>query len=155
MPSQKRPHNQIQIFVLGKLISYTLEGAKFFFLAVSRLIQKGYPIIIVHAGMEQNIYEVMRSVGFPSNHYLGLGQLSYEQALMAATDADICSVIINSEEGLSTKVFDYIYLDRPIVAYAPKNSELEEVLLPAENAFICQETESPAMAFAWWSSTRD
>lgn len=137
----RNPDGQTRIFVLGKLSGYTSEGAKNLFRAVKSLIEKGYTVSITHAGMDKNIPAIMEEVGFPTEHYHGLGQLPYEQAMAAASNADICTAIINYKEGLGTKVFDYIYLNRPIVAFAPEDSELEEILKPAENAFVCQTVE--------------
>ena len=37
--------------------------------------------------------------------------------------------------------FDYIFLNRPIVAYAPPPSEVEELLQDAEHAYFCQTAE--------------
>lgn len=141
--SEKR---EIQICVLGKLSYYSPHGAEVFFLAVSSLIKKGYPIQIVRAGGTESLEEIFQKTGFPQEHFKDLGQLPYEEAIAAAESAHICTAVISYTRGLGTKIFDYIYLNKPIVAYAPEHSEFEEILSDAENAFVCQSAEQMASA---------
>lgn len=141
--SEKR---EIQICVLGKLAYYSPRGAEAFFLAVGGLIKKGYPIQVIHAGGKEALEEIFQKTAFPQEHFKDLGQLPYEEAIAAAASARICTAIISYATGLGTKIFDYIYLNKPIVAYAPEHSEFEEVLTGAGNAFVCQSAEQMASA---------
>ena len=133
--------SEIRIFVLGKLAYYSPHGAETFFQAVSNLIKKGCPIQVIHAGAAEPLDSIFSRTGFPKERYQGLGPLPYEDALAAAESAHICVAVISYAIGLGTKIFDYIYLNKPIVAYAPKHSEFEAVLSEAENAYVCQTSE--------------
>lgn len=137
---------EIRICILGKLAYYSPQGAEAFFRAVSGLIRKGYPIRIIHAGATEPLEEIFQKTGFPQEHFKDLGQLPYEEAMAAAASARICTAIISYAIGLGTKIFDYIYLNKPIVAYAPEHSEFEEILSEAENAFVCQSAGQMASA---------
>ena len=137
---------EIQICILGKLTYYSPHGAEVFFLAVSSLIKKGYPIQVIRAGGTESMEEIFQKTGFSQEHFKDLGQLPYEEAIAVAASSRICTAVISYTIGLGTKIFDYIYLNKPIVAYAPKHSEFEEVLSETKNAFVCQSVEQMASA---------
>lgn len=128
----------IRIYILGKLAYYSPQGAEAFFRAVARLVKKGYPIQVIHAGAEEPLEEIFNRAGFPKECYQELGPLRYDEAIAAAKSAHICTAVISYAIGLGTKIFDYIYLNKPIVAYAPPQSEFEELLSETENAYVCQ-----------------
>lgn len=138
--------SEIRICILGKYAYYTAKGTETFFRAVNSLIKKGCPIRVVHAGAAEPVDEIFGRTGFPKEHYLELGPLAYEDALAAAESAHICTAVMSCPIGLGTKIFDYIYLNKPIVAYAPEHSEFEAVLSEAENAYVCQTSERMAAA---------
>lgn len=133
--------------VLGKFSSYTAAGAEAFLKAVHRLNEKGIAVQIQHFGpCDQQALKTCEKIGMEETEYLECGQLPYEKAMQAAASATLCAVVINYAEGLGTKVFDYIYLNKPIVAYAPPNSEFEALLQGAENAFVGQTAQQLADA---------
>ena len=138
---------EIQICNLGKLAYYSSRGARCLFLAAGSLIKKGYSIRIVHIGSAEPLQEIIRKTGFPQEYYKNLGLLPYEEAISAAASAHICVTICDYPIGLGTKLYDYIYLNKPVVAYVPKHSEFAEVLSKAENAFVCQSAEQMSSAF--------
>lgn len=141
-PGQSHPdESEIRIFILGKLAYYTPHGAEAFFRAAASLIKKGRPIRVIHAGAAEALEGIFSKAGFPKGRFQELGPLPYEDALAAAESAHICTAIISYAAGLGTKIFDYIYLNKPIVAYAPENSEFEALLSEAENAYVCQTSE--------------
>ena len=119
----------------------------------SALSHQGRLIHIYHAGSIENIQPILEKSGLPSEQYHELGPLPYDQAMEAAKAAHICSAIISYTTGLGTKIFDYIYLNKPIIAYAPPGSEFEETLKGAENAYVCQ--TAPQMEAAIEAIIRD
>lgn len=152
-PASQEDGGAIRIFVLGKLSYYTSEGAETLFRAASALSHQGRLIHIYHAGSIENIQPILEKSGLPSEQYHELGPLPYDQAMEAAKAAHICSAIISYTTGLGTKIFDYIYLNKPIIAYAPPGSEFEETLKGAENAYVCQ--TAPQMEAAIEAIIRD
>lgn len=137
--AEKRDLVQTNIYILGKLSYYSPEGTKAFFQAVKNLMGKGHPIQVVHIGKEEPLVEeILRDIQFPMENFRAEGQQSYENAIAKARAADIFVAINRDPDGLETKVFDYIYLNKPIVAYGPPKSEFGELISHAENSFMCQ-----------------
>lgn len=135
----KRESSHTKIYVLGKLSYYSLEGTIAFFQAVKHLLAEGHPIQVIHIGKEEpQVEEIIKAVQLPESVYFAEGQQSYNDTIMMARNADIFVAIDHNIHGLNTKIFDYIYLNKPIVAYSTPTSELAELISCVENAFICQ-----------------
>lgn len=135
-------HQTIDICFLGKFSYYSDHMTGIFLGGIHSLLEKDFPIRLIHIGeAEEKLSALLAQYQIPTEVVAETGQLPYEQALAIASNADIFAAIINYSEGLGTKIFDYIYLNRPIVGIAPPNSEFEELLHDAENAFVCQRAE--------------
>lgn len=129
---------ELRICILGKFFYYSPAGTQTFFSALTSLLAHGVPIHVYHIGTAEAVQSLLDTSNFPQNHYHELGSMPYEQALSAAQQAHICAIISGGVFGYGTKAFDYIYLNKPIIAYTPENSELVELLKDAENAYVCQ-----------------
>lgn len=135
---QTVPEN-FSIFFLGKLAYYSIEGTRFFFEAVNSLIQKGHSIRIVHIGKREPVVDqIMCELFFPEKVFVAEGQHPYAETIKMAQKADMFMAINRDPDGLETKIFDYIYLNKPIVAYGPADSEFSEMMRHGENAYMCQ-----------------
>lgn len=140
--AQEAPSNKTDIYIVGKLSYYSLAGTKAFFEAVMRLQTQGYPIRVTHIGQrEPQVPELLRSIRFPEEDFRAEGQHPYADTIRKARNADLFVAINRDPDGLETKVFDYIYMNKPIVAYGPPDSEFGELIGHAENAFMCQTGE--------------
>ena len=129
------------IYFLGKLSYYDRAAALLYFRAVASLRKQGYPVRIIHIGVPEENQSLLDEARLSSDAYVQLGQMSYQTALETAINADIFAAVINYKHGLGTKLFDYIYLNRPVVAIAPQNSEFEGLLAPATAGYVCQTKE--------------
>ena len=129
---------EIRLFVLGKFSYYTEKGAKQFLRAAKGMLDKGYPVRIVHAGVPEPLEALLKKNGFPRDHFDELGPLSYEDSLAAAQRTQIAVVISAGQYGLSTKLFDYIYLNKPVIVVGSSGSEMEALLSGQQNAWNCQ-----------------
>ncbi len=141
---QEQPQREtFDLCFLGKLGYYAQDQALVFFRAVKQLLDRGYPLRIVHVGTpEAQTLELIQSAGIPEECFCERGQMPYSQALAAAGEADMFVAIISYASGLGTKLFDYIYLNKPILGIAPANSEFEALLQSgAENWAVCQTQE--------------
>jgi len=144
-PNEERP--SFQLFILGKYSYYSLKGASILFDAIKMLLDKGYSIKVLHAGVaEEQTRTLLEKHQLPETCYVELGQLPYSQAMSIAQNADAGFLIWNSSFGLGTKVFDYIYLNKPIIAYVPDESEIVSLLRETENFFAGQSKQQLATA---------
>lgn len=139
--SNERRTESVDICFLGKLSYYDRSAALMYFQSVAELRNQGYPVRIVHIGIPEDNLTLLEEVGLPSDAYVQLGQMPYQKAMQTAKNADIFASIINCQYGLGTKLFDYIYLNRPIVAVAPPKSEFEELLKTTTAGYVCQTKE--------------
>lgn len=132
----------VKIVFLGKLSYYSNKGADKYFKAIGTLIKDNYKIKIIHIGEEEEqIKNLLIKNDIDKDTYISVGQLDYNDALSITENCDICGAVINYASGLGTKVFDYIYCNKPIVAVAPRESEFEMLISEFENKFICQTSE--------------
>lgn len=144
---QERNKAEFSICILGKFAYYSKENALKLLCAVKKLIEDGYQIKIHHIGTyEDAIHDLLKQSGLSRDAIIEYGQLPYQEALSIAEKCNVMSVIVSYANGLGTKVFDYIALNRPIICIAPPNSEIEALLAPAENAFPCQTSEEIYLA---------
>lgn len=139
---QERNKVEFSICILGKFAYYSKENALKLLYAVKKLLWNGYFVKIHHIGYYEDVlYDLLKQSGLSKDVIIEHGQLPYQKALSIAEKCNVMAVIVSYENGLGTKVFDYIALNRPIVCIAPPDSEIEALLAPAENAFPCQTTE--------------
>lgn len=129
---------EIRLFVLGKFAYYAKKRAETFLRASKGMLDQGYPLRIVHAGAPEPLGALLEKTGFPKDRFDELGPLSYEDALVAAQAAQIAVIISGGKYGLSTKLFDYIYLNKPVIILGDSGSEMEKMLSGQCNAFFCQ-----------------
>lgn len=129
--------SEIRLFILGKLAYYSQKNAHMVLCAAAGLLRKGYSVRLIRAGPPENYQKLLRPAGFPAERFEDLGSLPYAEAMAAAGNAHIC-LAATSKAGLSTKFFDYVCLNKPVVLLSPKNSELEALTSGEENVFFCQ-----------------
>lgn len=124
----------------GKLAYYNRNDALMILSTVKQLITQGYYIKLVHiGGIEKEVNIIADEIGLSQNALVQTDYVSYEQGMYLVMNATICSIAnMDVKTGFGTKIFDYIGVNKPIVAYVSPNSEMGEVLSVFENAFVCQ-----------------
>lgn len=142
MESPGNSNKETKIFVLGKFAYYSPTGALSLLIAVKNLICKGYQSRIVHLGAkEKELNLLARKIGFPEQYLSELGQYTYDEMLRKACEADVFVSLEEDSEGIPTKIFDYILLNKPILSYGPIESEYNLLLREAENAYVCRSSD--------------
>ena len=58
---------------------------------------------------------MLRKNKINTNNYQYIGKLGYDDAMQCLCHADAAVIIYGSKEGLGTKVFDYIGLNKPVM----------------------------------------
>ncbi len=130
------------LVIFGKLSYYSEEKANLLIKAIAQLINTGYDISITHIGKEEPVIKrILSENAISSERYRCLGLVDYASGMAHLKNSDVSISVIDFKIGLGTKLFDYIRINKPIVALAPPDSEYEEILSQYENAFICQTLE--------------
>ncbi len=127
----------INICFLGKFAYYSIHNAEIFLSAIKEL-QESFNLNVIHIGQLENIDPILNKIGLPKQYLHQLGPMPYEEAIQTASKiSDIFGLIVSYTEGLGTKIYDYIMLNKPLIIIAPPNSEIEELVSDAEYGFVC------------------
>ncbi len=137
--ASKGQTDNIEICVFGKLSYYSYSLGTLFLTAVKSLIDDGYKLSVKHISETENSTQsILNQINFPKQNYVCTGRKSYNEGMRILADSDICAAVISYKRGLGTKIFDYIFVNKPIVAMAPKNGDFDRLLKKFENAYVCQ-----------------
>lgn len=127
---------------LGKLMYYDKTRGIALFKAVDQLRKQGINARIMHIGLlEQDIETLARKYHFDPQVYEGYGPMDYLAGMETLAQADFCAIEYVHPNGYGTKVFDYIYLNKPILALMPEKIALAQFLRRFPNAYLCQTQE--------------
>lgn len=122
---------------IGKFLYYNKSMAVRMLEAVDNLRRKGYKVSIVHVGEEyDDASELVREKGMDMGCYQYLGRKNYDDSMELLNSVDAALIIYGFPEGLGTKIFDYIGLNKPIIYAGVKPSELSEFVSRFGNVVI-------------------
>ena len=132
--------NAIILASFGKLIYYSYEYGKVLFLAVKKLLEKYPQLIILHVGQkEDNIERLMQETGFPSNHFICTGFCPYQIGMEILKSADVNLLIDIRKQAIGTKIYDYIYVNRPVLYCGTKPTYLSELISGFKGGYVCSD----------------
>ena len=135
------------IGVFGKFGYYDYEYLIEFLKSVMILNEKGKKVKIVHIGeLDERSKMAMRNVDFPSELYIGTGFLDYKTGVELLKHLTMNLLIVHYKRGLGTKLFDYIYVNKPVVFFAEKDSAIADVLRECRNSFRCEDSRNAEFA---------
>ncbi|MBY5959916.1 glycosyltransferase [Membranicola marinus] len=138
--TQKKSINY-KIGVFGKFAYYRPQDVDILLNAIlAQQVSSSVTLYLI--GKKENVFnERLRN----DNHKINLiqtGFMGYSAGLKLLAQCDILVLNNRSSNALGTKIFDYIALNKPIIAFANPDSEIANLLLPFENAFVIEnETE--------------
>ncbi|MBR5659641.1 MAG: glycosyltransferase [Lachnospiraceae bacterium] len=127
----------------GKLMYYNRELTCSLFNAIEDFNRQGHKVRLLHIGPENPAIQAyfhehnLNSGGW----YSCAGQKNYKEGIKLLSSCNACTLEYVYAEGPGTKVFDYIYLNKPILAVIKPGIFLERFLQPFDHSFICYEKE--------------
>ena len=130
--------DKITLGVFGKLFYYTEKYSQTFLNGVYELKKQGCTCSVLQIGDRENIannlldkyeleHDVIKSTGF----------LEYKNGVEKLSSVQVFLIIDNRPDAVGTKIYDYIYLNKPIVYVGCKESAIADQLKNFKNAFIC------------------
>jgi len=135
-----------RIAIFGKFASYCAEDARKLALAVARL-HVGRRMQVVHLGApEPELEAALRREGLLAC-FRSAGMQPYAAGMRKLASADCLVLNAISDVSLPAKVYDYIALNRPIVAFAAPESALGQLLARFSGAFLAATAEQALDAF--------
>lgn len=111
-------------------------------------------INIYYLGTEKEILSKAKEYSLSDNiRYIGYVDYSEGMKILAQMDA----LLLNNraKENLGTKVFDYIYLNKPILAFSSTDSEIGKLMNNFQNGFVVSTEEELKEALISIDSLQD
>ena len=125
------------IVCTGKFRYYSESLAREFLRSLSRLRKDGRKVKLLHIGNDtDDASDIVKNENLDSDVYLYLGQYNYNRAMDLVAKQNAGLIIYSCHEGLSTKVFDYIGLNKPIMYYGVCPSELSRFISRFKNVVV-------------------
>lgn len=121
-------NDALNIGIFGKFAYYNISHLKWLFEAVSDLqpiLNK--KIIIYYLGQEQDILKEAKLYSLDKN-IRHLGYVDYSEGLNLLAKLDMLVLNNRYRKNLGTKIFDYIYVNKPIIAITDLNSDISSIL---------------------------
>lgn len=136
--SEEGEKTTFRIGVFGKLSSYSKSLTKKLFKAVKRVQDQGYSVELLHMGpSEPETAAFAEKLGLHEGTYHYLGSQEYSAGMSLLSKMDALSLVYCSPTGYGTKVFDYIYLNKPILLMGRKGTALGKFVRSFKNGFEC------------------
>ena len=63
--------------------------------------------------------------------------MDYTKAMQEMSSSDILVIVDVRQHALGTKIYDYIYLNKPIIYLGPKHTDLSNFVLTFQNGYVC------------------
>lgn len=128
----KNPTNILKIGIFGKFYYYNPRDVE---VLLNSLEAVGFKVKIYHIGeKEEGFVKKVNDYGQEKN-FKFIGYRSYDKGMEFLQKMD-CLVLNNREDyALGTKIFDYIHLNKPIIAFTTPGSEIDRLLSSFKNAF--------------------
>ncbi|KQC11968.1 MAG: hypothetical protein APR54_10285, partial [Candidatus Cloacimonas sp. SDB] len=114
MPFTKKNQESFKLAIFGKFSSYNLNDVK---VLVNGLSSYKNEFKLIHIGLQELYLEKMIKVNQLEKQFIYLGYMNYVEAMSKLSEMDCLIVNNRLEVGIGTKIFDYIYLNKPILAF--------------------------------------
>ena len=132
-----------KIGVFGKLSTYNEKLTTMLFSSIKQLNCLGYDIHLYQLGpFEEKNLQIIRSAGMNESSYHYLGSVDYASGINTLRSMDALTFVYSSPTGYGTKIFDYIYLNKPVILLTTKQSALGRFVNSFENGFSCTNIDS-------------
>lgn len=140
---EKSDQKSFTIGYFGKLMYYDSNYTRMFFGAMDRLRSSGMNVRMLHIGPSSGSIEKLleRDEYHLSSWYRCTGLMDYGLGVANLSKCNAFYLEYIAPEGPGTKIFDYIYLNKPVVALVKPGIAMERFLGRFDGAFICHSEE--------------
>jgi glycosyltransferase involved in cell wall biosynthesis len=139
IPRNGNFNNPVNLMVFGKFMYYGEEASLVFFSTIENLYKNGKLVKIVHIGnREEEVDKMLMKFDLPFDLYECTGVCDYKKGMEILQSADIFISIYPVRSGLGTKIFDYIFHNKPVVLFGYKSSEIAIYFSQFENFYACE-----------------
>ena len=126
----------VTIGVFGKLFYYTDKYSRIFARALKKYT---YKISVIQIGeREKQVDEILDQINIEHNIIESTGFMSYKSGMEMLMNADYFLIIDARNDAIGTKIYDYIYLQKPIIYVGPKNTYISEIIIKYQLGYSCK-----------------
>lgn len=140
--------SKLSVAIFGKFGFYDSNYYEMLASEISRLSDSGYDVQIFQFSVQETSLRVaMQKTGMGS-HYHYVPSNGYESDIIRLQKYDVTMTSNYLREAIGTKIFDYIFVGRPIVTVIPfYDSEIGNLTRKFKNGFVCTNPEEFHQAF--------
>lgn len=136
-PCGEKPYN-LTVAVFGKFMYYDKEKATAILEALCDARMDGLDAGLIHIGKKYSwIDDVIESKGIDPACYTNLGLMEYQKGMAYLGMADFFVVEDTSPDDVGTKIYDYIFWNKPVIAVVPPEGPLANLVTSFKNGFVC------------------
>lgn len=136
-------NKSLRLAVLGKMGFYVPEHLVVLRDALDELVDAGFSVQFdQYYPDDTNCMNCFKD----RDYYCVREMLPYKSALATLRSNYDVMVTSNLPYGIGTKIFDYILVNKPVIAICTKGSELAEIASSFENGFVCETSEEVILA---------
>ncbi len=145
---------KFKLGIFGIFAYYNFEHVKILIKAI-RDLKQIFDIKIFKFGEEEvQFSQSVVDAGLLENFEF-IGYKEYQKGLESLSNMDFLILNNRSEFALGTKIFDYILLNKPILAFTTSKSEIWSLLLKLKNTFLIQTSKDFILAINVLSKRKD
>ncbi len=144
-PRERRAGHAFRIVIFGKFAAYGEEDARTLAGAVRELSATRAVEVVQLGRPEPELEQAFRDEGL-AEVFRAAGMMPYAEGLAEVASADCAVLKPISDVSLPAKVYDYVYLNRPVLAFAAPGSALARLLAAFPGAFTATTVEEAARA---------
>ena len=139
------PEHAVILASFGKFLYYSYDYGRMLLSAAKTLLAKHPDLYILHIGaMEEPLTRAVKETGFPADHLICPGFCPYQVGVEMLKYADATLLVDIRAQAIGTKIYDYIFVDRPVLYCGPAGTYLSDMVGQFAGGFSCQ-TEAQAV----------
>lgn len=128
--------------VFGKFMYYSRSRAEALLIGIDKQRKKGVDIKLRHIGRNYDyIDEAIERNHIDPKTFEKVGLKEYSEGMAILGASDFFVVEDTSPDDVGTKIYDYIYWNKPIIAATPKNIPLAKLVSTFEHGYVCETPE--------------
>lgn len=132
--------SKLTLGVFGKLFYYTERYSELFLRAIKKMDIDG--ICIKQIGTrEENTDSLLEKFELPKDIIRSTGFMNYIEGICELDESDVFLIIDGRKNAIGTKIYDYIYLGKPILYIGPKKAAISSIIGKLDNGVVCSSIE--------------
>ncbi|GAB2538018.1 glycosyltransferase [Gracilibacillus alcaliphilus] len=126
------------LMIFGKLSYYSKEYSNILFKAVKGINANHNNLNIVQVGLEESVTRsIINELNFNTNNFISTGFLDYADGIKELKSANVTVIIDIRKRAIGTKIYDYVYVNKPIIYIGKKNTYLSNFVSKFEHGYSC------------------